>query len=213
MCGIIQISVAIAVRPAAFRKNYVANCRGVSNNIQLNTFRDGRGQIIFSGSPADVFELQSSGPNNGSEAFVGDGLEVDFDRSSATLSLQRRGQPDTVDCSLQANRPETPAGTQATRLKIDETGSAGGITITLNNIIADNRCPVDAVCVQEGQFAVNTTLETNDLLEQPNLRSGDKGYMFANRRVAVVRVLPPQISNRKIKDDDYLVTFWVTNGE
>jgi hypothetical protein len=140
-------------------------------------------------------------------------LEVVFDRSSAKLSLQRQGQPDTIDCSLQANRPETPAGTQATRLKIDETGSAGGITITLNDIIADDRCPVDAVCVREGRFAVNTTLETNDLLEQPNLRSGDTGYMFANRRVAVVRVLPPRISNREIRGDDYLVTFWVTNGQ
>lgn len=196
-----------------FPQSYLADCNGMTENVQFNILRDGRSQVIFSGSPAQAYQLDRSGSSAVGRVYSGSGVTAVYDQSSARLMLERQNQSYNLNCSLRANRPETPPGTQATRLKLDETSTANGVAITLNDIITDSRCPVDAVCVRDGQFTVNATLETNDLLEQPNLSFKDSGYMFANRRVAVVGVLPPRTSTSEIKGDDYLVTLWVTEAE
>jgi hypothetical protein len=181
--------------------------------LQLDLVSDSSGQIILPGSPQEVYRLSRVSTDGSQTRYENEDASVVVSQSANNLSVQQEGEAIYDDCDIRPNRPETPLGTEATSLSVNQSGRANGVTITLNSIITDDRCPVDAVCVSAGDLRANTTLRSNGLQEQPNLSTGQSNYRFADKNVAVTSVIPAPVTNREFADEEYLVTFWVTRSE
>lgn len=194
-------------------QSFLADCSQSEDTLRFELIDDRDGQIIFPDSPAQAFLLSETFSGDGRTTYESMDASVTVNRSGNTITVRRENQVVFDDCDLRANNPPAPVGTELTRLSVNQTAQANGVMITLNSIVADNRCPVDAVCINSGNLRVNTTLQAGGLQEQPSLRTRDAAYQFADRRVAVTGAVPAKVSDRDLVADNYLVTFWVTRSE
>lgn len=104
-----------------------------------------------------------------------------------------------------------PVGTESLTLSVGETESANDIQITVQDIVSDDRCPIDAQCVQDGAVTVSVTLKQDGLQEEPNISTDDDPYSFAGRLVSLRQVEPERTAEADISEEDYRLTFWVTS--
>lgn len=96
------------------------------------------------------------------------------------------------------------------QLKVGETGHMLGVTVTLDQVIADSRCPLSVVCVHPGDAEVRfivrdrTTTSTHDLkLLDPAGRATDT---IRNLILSFEGLIPQPFSEKPIDQARYVAT-------
>ncbi|MDO8482784.1 MAG: hypothetical protein Q7S86_03130 [bacterium] len=95
-------------------------------------------------------------------------------------------------------------------LGVGQMGKVGGLSITLDSIAQDSRCPTDVQCVWAGLVEVKVKLADVSKSETVNISSGRNPHLFGGYEVSVVAVTPTSQSTKKIGTDEYRVTFRIT---
>ena len=95
-------------------------------------------------------------------------------------------------------------------VSVGETVMVNGLSLTLEEIVQESRCPADAECIEAGAITVRVTLENGEA-EMVNIASDDVPYEFGEYRVSITDIQPPLMSGETIAQSDYNITFRVTN--
>lgn len=97
-------------------------------------------------------------------------------------------------------------------IKVGETGVIGGVSITLNNVVQDSRCPLDVQCIQAGSVTANIKLLSGVNGKVFDITSGEPAYRFYGHEISIVNIEPAPYSDIKIDSDAYKITFGVDLG-
>lgn len=95
-------------------------------------------------------------------------------------------------------------------LEVGEIQTVGTITIRLDDVSQDYRCPIDVQCIQAGAIVANVSMRSGKQSETRIFPSDEVPYIFAGHTVAISAVAPPARSSRTfIPKEEYKVTFTV----
>ena len=114
--------------------------------------------------------------------------------------------------TLEVSSIEAVAGDTANTIQVGlgETKFVGGVKITLNKIVMDNRCPVDVVCIVAGAVTANVTLKSDTDSETVDLKSdAPEAHPFDSFKVSITGVLPSRVASSVPAPESYQVTFKV----
>lgn len=107
-------------------------------------------------------------------------------------------------------------GTTEFELGVGETVRLAGrdLAVTLSGVADDSRCPIDAVCVWQGDAAVQLILTTSRGRERATLHTAldPRAIRRAGLVLDVVGVSPAPHSGRRIPEDAYRVRLRVREG-
>lgn len=92
-----------------------------------------------------------------------------------------------------------------------ETGEALGVSITLNDVVQDVRCPVDVQCIEAGAINTSITVSVDGKEETFFYASDGVPLSFEDYEISIVAVSPELVSTKIINSDDYVVTFNVAS--
>jgi hypothetical protein len=115
-------------------------------------------------------------------------------------------------CASAAGPSEATLGEPFT-LSYGDVAQVDGLTVGFNGVSQDSRCPIDVVCVWQGDATVLVTLETaQEASATRELHTGiePRETGFAGFTVRLVSVAPAARSNVKIDAEDYRATLLVT---
>jgi hypothetical protein len=115
-------------------------------------------------------------------------------------------------CDERVTGPTSPLNTEFT-LAPGETAAIEGasLSVRVNGITGDNRCPADALCVLGGSADVSVTAISPGATREHVLRTGDtRPVQHDGFTVSLVQVAPYPFSARTIAPDEYRVTLKVT---
>ncbi len=101
-----------------------------------------------------------------------------------------------------------PTGSDFT-IGVGQKGSFGSLTITLNSITQDNRCPADAVCIVAGSVTTNITIEANGKKLRRTISSVGDPTIWNGYEISVTNVAPNRMAHQQIAASKYQVTFHV----
>ncbi len=90
---------------------------------------------------------------------------------------------------------------------VGQTVQFGDLQITLNEVVQDSRCPVDAECIEGGAINTNITLSVGDVTEQIFYSSDSVPLVFEGYSLGIVNILPPRNSTETIEPGQYIVDF------
>ena len=97
-------------------------------------------------------------------------------------------------------------------VRVGQTVFINGVKITLNKIVGDSRCPVDAICIWAGNVTANVTLQSNTDKETIDIFSDKGPVAFDSYQVSLEQVSPSSKADTKIKPEDYSLTFKVRSN-
>jgi hypothetical protein len=119
-------------------------------------------------------------------------------RQGIFQTIQRKPLPVTTAPSVGTSvTPTIPVTTkESLPLAIGETGTFGTLTLKVNSLKGDSRCPVDVQCIRAGDVTVSVTLTD-----------------FGSSTIALTDVTPAKKSKEEIKDTDYSFTFVVIHTQ
>lgn len=107
----------------------------------------------------------------------------------------------------------TEAAVQAgdsAEIGIRETKTIQGLSITLNKIVGDYRCPIDAVCIEAGAITANVTFKAGAQSKTFNMASDEVPQTFAGYSISITGTKPSRIAAEEPNPQSYRVTFRVT---
>lgn len=90
---------------------------------------------------------------------------------------------------------------------VGEKKSIGDLSITLNNIVGDSRCPQDVQCVWAGELKVSVTLATASKSETRDMTFGKGSFVFEGHTVTMTNAPAALSSNVKVGKDYYRIGF------
>lgn len=90
-----------------------------------------------------------------------------------------------------------------------ESALIGYVKVTLNEIVEDSRCPVDATCIQEGRVVANVTLESDTDQVTTNISTDDSPLAFDAFHVSIVDIVPARVVSHVPEQHEYRITFMV----
>ena len=170
------------------------------------------------GSDSAGYRLIIAAPN---EAINSATYAMPLDLKASNVVGQFLGQQVKVRGVFSAgNRLEVSILEEATReeaglkqnegiIGIGETKLLKGIKITLNSVVQDNRCPVDAECIEGGAITANVTFMSDTDKETFNMPSDEVPRGFDAWQVSIIGVKPSRISAKDPDPNSYQVTFRV----
>jgi hypothetical protein len=94
-------------------------------------------------------------------------------------------------------------------LGVGKTGKVGNLSITLNEITQDSRCPVNVQCIWAGEVKVSVIFSYGSQIEAKNISSNDPSYLFAGYLISIASVSPVKKSGEEISAREYRITFGV----
>lgn len=100
---------------------------------------------------------------------------------------------------------------QDVSIPVGETEEVMGVSITLNEVVQDVRCPIDVQCIEAGAINTNITVSANGAEETLFYASDGIPLSFQDFEIRIVGVLPELISTDTIDSEDYVVTFNVAS--
>lgn len=99
-------------------------------------------------------------------------------------------------------------------LAVGQTGKFYDLSITLNAIVGDSRCPADVQCIWAGNVTVNITLSSNGETETRDMSSDGVPYgvpyKFGAYEISISNIEPAKTSPGKTSTGDYRITFHLT---
>jgi hypothetical protein len=114
--------------------------------------------------------------------------------------------------TLEVSSIEAVSGDTANTVQVGlgETKFVGGVKITLNKIVMDNRCPVDVVCIVAGAVTANVTLKSDTDSEIVDLKSdAPEAHPFDSFKISITAVAPSKVAASEPDPESYQVTFEV----
>lgn len=135
--------------------------------------------------------------SNSLEDFVGEEVQV-----YGTFTVGNTLAVETIE------RAETEMQ-GSTTLRIGASASVNGVTITPRRIVEDSRCPIDAICVQEGRVIAEVALAHGEASETATLISGET-YSFEDHSITLTEVSPSRLAADAPAQGEYLLTFSVS---
>lgn len=109
-----------------------------------------------------------------------------------------------AECPFVVGAPALDNG-QVT-LGLGEKGTVGDLSITVNSIVSDSRCPSDVQCIWAGELKVNVTFAAQTKTETVDIVLGAPA-LYLWYKVALLNAEPAPKSTAKIADKDYKFTF------
>ena len=94
-------------------------------------------------------------------------------------------------------------------LAVGQTGTYDSLSITLNEIVNDSRCPAGVACIWAGAVTANVTLESKGQKMTSAIVSGTAPIQFGGYSISITDVIPPTRSGLPMQPSDYRVTFRV----
>lgn len=98
-------------------------------------------------------------------------------------------------------------------LGIGQQGCVSMLSITLNSLIQDSRCPVDVQCIQTGAVNTNVTFIYGTQTNTHNISSDEVPYRFGPYAISITTIMPDRHSKKHILPDEYHVTFHIKKVE
>jgi len=95
---------------------------------------------------------------------------------------------------------------------VGKTVFINGVKITLNEVVQDSRCPVDAQCIEGGAINTNVTLQSNTDKETRNMPSDEVPISFDSYKISIEKINPPRFSNSEPLPDSYVILFKVVSN-
>jgi hypothetical protein len=86
------------------------------------------------------------------------------------------------------------------------------IRVTLNDVLADSRCPIDVDCIWEGDVIISVAIFSNNYQAEHNISLSDvkeNKITFLSYFVKFQAIEPQISSNIKLSKDAYIVTFLI----
>ena len=118
-------------------------------------------------------------------------------------------------------RPEAPVeevsggrvmAPQTLSVPVGTTVEALGLTLTLDAVKDDYRCPMDAQCIETGAINTNITLSDGEEEFETFYSSDGIPLTWNGYNISIVGVAPDLYSNKTINSSDYVVTFSVESA-
>lgn len=98
-------------------------------------------------------------------------------------------------------------------LGVGETGQVDDLKLTFNEMVADYRCPLEVVCMEEGAVVAGVTTRTPGEGRTFNMPSDEVPQEIGDYRISIVDVAPPLLSEALLDPLAYKVTFLVEHAE
>lgn len=98
-------------------------------------------------------------------------------------------------------------------VSVGKTVYVNGVKITLNKIVQDSRCPIDAICVWAGNVTANVTLQSNTDKETIDIFSDKGAVAFDSYQITLEKISPSSKADTEIKPADYILTFRVRQNQ
>jgi hypothetical protein len=92
---------------------------------------------------------------------------------------------------------------------VGQTKTLKGISITLNSVVQDNRCPVDVQCIEAGAITAGVTFTSGSNTKTFNMPSDEVPQQFAGYSISIENVKPSRVAAREPDPKSYKVTFKV----
>ncbi len=105
------------------------------------------------------------------------------------------------------SKPESATGDIV--LSVGQSKKVGTLSLTLDSIAEDSRCPSDVQCIWAGRVAVKLSFSNDTKSESVNLSLNQDPYLFENYSIKVVSVEPAPKSDKDISAGEYRVTISV----
>ncbi len=110
--------------------------------------------------------------------------------------------------------PVISTSTDSITLGVGQKGEVAGINITLNKIVSDSRCAIDAVCVWAGMVTANVTLESKNYPPITKDINSNKGLIFYDSHViSIVSITPIKKLGNPILSSEYKVIFKIVKAQ
>lgn len=100
---------------------------------------------------------------------------------------------------------------QDIQVAVGQTVDTMGISIRLNEVVQDVRCPVDVECIEAGAINTNITVSANGAEETVFYASDGIPLSFQDYEISIVGVSPELVSTETIDPSEYVVTFNVVS--
>jgi hypothetical protein len=91
-----------------------------------------------------------------------------------------------------------------------------GLIIKFKSVLGDSRCPIDAICVWEGNAEVSLDFKNSNgdtLSAKLNTSLAPKGIRFSNLTILLKDLVPYPKLDTVIDSTDYIVTLLITDKE
>lgn len=124
--------------------------------------------------------------------------------------LPERDASVSFDVIISANEPIVRAISGDVVLGVGQKGKVGDLSVTVNSLVGDSRCPVDVQCIWAGALKVNVMLADVLKSETRDMSSGEVPYLFDGHNISITSVIPAPKSATKIAVDEYRITFHIT---
>lgn len=119
----------------------------------------------------------------------------------------------TEGSTLSVSRIEPAGGDPSLgEVGVGETVFINGLRVTLNKLVQDSRCPIDAQCIEAGGVTANVTFESDTEKVTRNMASDEVPTSFDSFKISIEEINPPRYSNSEPKADSYVLTFKVVEG-
>ncbi len=92
-------------------------------------------------------------------------------------------------------------------LKIRESTSFGNVSLRLDRIVGDSRCPSNVNCIQAGFVTTEILVQIDSTISASTISSNEPPKRFGNYQIEITDVLPNKISTDVLSESDYVVSF------
>ncbi len=87
-----------------------------------------------------------------------------------------------------------------------------GMSVTPLEVVEDSRCPAGVSCIWKGTVRIKAKLESEGNTTRTSELSFGNSVVFGDKKITLVTVNPPAISNLIINKSDYVFEFSVSNN-
>lgn len=197
--------VCLENQARVYPQSYAVFCG--SDTFDFTTYSGRKAQLVSSGTPREIIELQKASSSSGVR-YEAAGDQLVFLQTNQRATIRQNGEVVHEGCRLNNKTDATPNdSSRSITLGVGETAVLSDITLTLENIVSDNRCPQDVVCIQAGAVVVRVTLTAELKQREVRLNSAAPAYQFEEHELMITHVMPNQFSDSRINSEDYRVTF------
>ena len=109
-----------------------------------------------------------------------------------------------AECPITNNKVNTDI-----TLGVGEKVQTEGLSITLNSLVQDSRCPIDVQCIQAGAVNTNVTLTDSTHTVTKNFPSDGVPETFGDYKISIINIAPPRMSGREVAQNEYKITFHI----
>jgi hypothetical protein len=106
--------------------------------------------------------------------------------------------------------PMVASSTNEIRVNVGVPGYINGLRITVENLIADSRCPKEVQCIHAGNVSARVTLQSDTDTETREFIAGEKPYAFDTFLVTLLDVTPYPSITMKMHPTAYEFMFNVS---